>query len=258
MADELVTGKIAIIAGTGFYSFPEIVGQRTIRVETSFGQTVDIVTGKLNGRDVLFLPRHGEKHHVPPHKINYRANIAALAAAGAEKIIAINAVGGIAASLSPGKLVVPHQVIDYTHGRDHTFFDCFDRTPDPVGNCHIDFSDPFSPKLRRVLIGALQSAGQDFAEQGVYACTQGPRLETTAEVQRLKSDGCDIVGMTLMPEASLAREKGLEYASICLVVNWAAGVESNRAIDVEEMKRVLQRSAVGIRALIADSAGALY
>lgn len=252
-----MTGKIAIIAGTGFYSFPEIADQRTIQVETSFEQTVDIVTGKLNGRDVLFLPRHGETHHVPPHRINYRANIAALAASGAEKIIAVNAVGGIAAHLSPGKFVVPHQVIDYTHGRDHTFFDCFDRAPDPVVNCHIDFSDPFSASVRSALIDALESAGQDFSEQGVYACTQGPRLETAVEVQRLKRDGCDIVGMTLMPEASLAREKGLEYASICLVVNWAAGVESNLAIDVEKMKQVLQHSAATVRTLIAESAGRL-
>lgn len=247
-----MTGKIAIITGTGFYAFPEIVEQRTICVETSF-QKVDIVTGKLNDREVLFLPRHGEKHHVPPHRINYRANIAALAAAGAEKIIAVNAVGGIAANLAPGKFVIPHQIIDYTYGRDHTFFDCFDHTPDPVGNCHIDFSEPFSPSVRGVLLGALESASQDYAECGVYACTQGPRLETVAEVQRLKNDGCDIVGMTLMPEASLAREKGLAYASLCLVVNWAAGVENNRAIDIEEMKQVLQRSVANVRALIAES-----
>ncbi len=248
-----MSDKIGIITGTGFYSFPELAAQRVIHVETPYGQAVDAREGRLNGREVIFLPRHGDKHHVPPHRINYRANIHALALTGVNKIIAVNVVGGITETMSPGKLVVPHQVIDYTHGRDHTFFDCFGDYPDPAGSGHIDFSEPLSPVVRQALIRTLSSSGQNFAAKGVYGCTQGPRLETAAEIQRMKNDGCDLVGMTLMPEAALAREKGLEYASLCLVVNWAAGVRRDHAISIEGMKQVLHCSAGSVRALLAES-----
>ncbi|MGV6808035.1 MAG: S-methyl-5'-thioinosine phosphorylase, partial [bacterium] len=186
--------------------------------------------GELAGVPVYFLPRHGAAHSIPPHRINYRANIAALKMAGVKSIIACNVVGGINQSLTTGDIVLPDQVIDYTWGRAHTFFDgCEDSDAARMalgltGLEHIDFTEPFSEKVRTSLIQAAVTAGIELQRGGTYGVTQGPRLESAAEVTKLACDGCDVVGMTCMPEASLARELGMEYAAISLVVNPAAGL----------------------------------
>jgi purine nucleoside phosphorylase len=169
-------------------------------------------------KQVLVLPRHGDDHTLPPHAINYRANVVALKEAGADSILALNTVGAISDKCGPGGLAVPSQIIDYTWGRAHTIYDGSDDDFD-----HIDFTQPFSASLRVALLSAADAAGIDCYDGGVYAATQGPRLETAAEVDRLERDGADFVGMTGMPEASLACELGVEYACLSLVVNLAAG-----------------------------------
>jgi purine nucleoside phosphorylase len=175
-------------------------------------------TGTFAGTSVLFLTRHGRGHTLPPHAINYRANIRALADAGVSRIIGVAAVGGITAGMRPGRLVLPSQLIDYTWGRRHTFFD---EPGTPV--THIDFTDPYCEKTRRLLLDAAAAIGVDAAQDGVYGATQGPRLETPAEINRMERDGCDIVGMTGMPEAALSRELNIPYACCAVVANWAAG-----------------------------------
>ena len=238
--------KLAVIGGSGLY---ELAGLEDVTVETvmtAWGAPSAAVTrGHLNGVELLFLPRHGAAHHLPPHLVNYRANIAALADLGADRIVATAAVGGIEAAAGTGTLVVPHQLIDYTHGRAHSFFDGTQAHPG-----HIDFTEPYTPHLRAALIEAAARAGRPLLERGVYAATQGPRLETAAEIDRLERDGCTIVGMTGMPEAALARERELAYANISLVVNPAAGRAAG-AITMADIERELALGMAGIRAIIA-------
>ena len=209
----------AVIGGTGFDRLEDlqVIDRRT--VETPYGKPSDeLVTGRLHDREFLFLPRHGASHTIPPHRINYRANIHALKSAGAERIIAFSAVGGIGAAMRPGDVVIPDQIIDYTWGREHTFHD---GTGDFLD--HVDFTHPYSPALRAQIIRAAKRAGVEVHTSGTYAATQGPRLESAAEIDRLERDGGDVVGMTGMPEAGLAREAGIDYAAIAIVVNPAAG-----------------------------------
>jgi 5'-methylthioinosine phosphorylase len=210
---------IAIIGGTGLQKLDSfrLEGERV--ASTPFGDpSAPLQTGNFAGRPVLFLTRHGRGHTLPPHAINYRANIRALADAGVSRIIAVAAVGGITTGMRPGRLVLPSQLIDYTWGRRHTFFD---EPGTPV--THIDFTDPYCETTRRVLLDAAAAVGVDAAQDGVYGATQGPRLETPAEIDRMERDGCDIVGMTGMPEAALARELNIPYACCAVVANWAAG-----------------------------------
>jgi 5'-methylthioinosine phosphorylase len=201
--------------------------------------------GEFAGREVMFLARHGHPHRLPPHQINYRANIWALKQAGAEVILAVSAVGGIHPDMGTGHFCVPHDLVDYSYGREHTFF-----ADDLEQVTHIDFSHPYSEPLRARLISALADEGCAHSDFGVYACTQGPRLETAAEVVRLQRDGCDIVGMTGMPEAALARELGLEYACLALVVNPAAG-KSAAIISMAEIEQALQDGIGKVNATLA-------
>ncbi len=211
--------KLAIIGGTGMTELEGLEIVRREAVYTSYGETSGfLVFGRLNKQEICFLPRHGHSHTIPPHKVNYRANIWALASLGITDVIAVNAVGGIADNTPPGRVVIPDQIIDYTSGREHTFSDGHKSQVQ-----HIDFTNPYSESLRKGLISASRKAKVEITEDGVYAVTQGPRLETAAEVNRLENDGCTIIGMTGMPEAALARELGLNYASCSFVVNWAAG-----------------------------------
>ena len=204
----------AIIGGTGLTELDGLNIRQSLPMTTPYGlPSGDIQIGDFAGREVMFLARHGHPHRLPPHQVNYRANIWALKQAGAQAIVAINAVGGIHPTMGTGRFCVPHDLIDYTSGRQHTFF-----ADDLEQVTHIDFSFPYSEALRVRLIAALAAEGCDFSERGVYGCTQGPRLETMAEIIRLERDGCDIVGMTGMPEAALARELELEYACLALVV----------------------------------------
>lgn len=223
---------IGVIGGTGL-SEPNFLNDlQTRQIATPYDQQgVVVLTGSVHGKAIAFVPRHGRGHKVPPHRVNYRANLWALHAVGVRSVIGVNAVGGIHAETGPGKLSVPAQIIDYTWGREHTFF------ADGLNAVtHIDFTNPYDAELRQLLIDAGQ--GRDLWPHGVYGCTQGPRLESRAEVQRLLRDGCDMVGMTGMPEAALARELGLGYACLALSVNWAAGL-SEELITMDAIERVL-------------------
>jgi len=206
-------------------------------IRTPYGEPSGALTfGRLCGRDVVFLARHGYGHTIPPHAVNYRANIWALASQGVRDIIAIASVGGIRRDMGPGVLAIPSQIIDYTHGRHNTFHDGADGVVR-----HIDFTYPYCPRLRDELLRSSVRAGETVIDGGVYAVTQGPRLETAAEIDRLERDGADMVGMTGMPEAALARESGLSYAAIAVVANWAAGRATSRdGIVLEDIGAVLQ------------------
>lgn len=249
---------LGIIGGTGLaepnqFGWGEL--QRQKNVETPFDVDCNIPVSvehwRFGTEEVLFLPRHGFKHSVPPHQINYRANIWALKHLGVTQIIAINAVGGITSTLKPGTFIVPHQLIDYTSNREMTFFD------ELSGNVnHVDFTEPYTESLRSLILNAARDVNSksgpkaSIVSQGCYACTQGPRLETAAEIKRLAADGCDIVGMTGMPEASLAREAELDYACFAFVVNLAAGVGSG-SIKFQEVLEEVNRC----RTFIAETLG---
>jgi 5'-methylthioinosine phosphorylase len=211
--------KLAIIGGSGLTQLDGLEIIDEINPDTIWGKPSAAITiGKFNDSEILFLPRHGNPHTIPPHKINYRANIQALKDAGVSEIIAVNAVGGITQEMTPCRIVIPDQLIDYTHGRIDTFHE--ENLTEVV---HIDFTAPYSELLSNQLIKAANENKIDVYPKGTYAVTQGPRLETAAEINKYERDGCDIVGMTSMPEASLARELEMEYACVSLVVNWAAG-----------------------------------
>lgn len=230
-----LSDNLAIIGGTGLTQLAGLEVLRREQVETPFGPpSAPITVGKLWGRTVHFLSRHGDHHSIPPHKINYRANIWALRQLGVKNIIAFAAVGGIAPAAGPEKIVVPDQIIDYSYGREQTFFD-----GGSASVSHIDFSQPYCPVLRKKLLSAADSTGIEFLDHGVYAVTQGPRLETAAEVDRLEQDGCDIVGMTAMPEAALAKELGMSYVTLAIVVNLAAG-RAPETITLESIKTTLE------------------
>jgi len=205
-------------------------------VTTGYGEpSPGLSRGRLAGREVVFLPRHGVPHRAAPHLINYRANVDALRRLGVDGVVALNTAGGISAPAEAGAVVVPDQLIDYTWGRDHTFADADELL-------HVDFDQPFDEPLRQQLLAAAERAGEVVVAGGVYGCTQGPRFETAAEVERLARDGCDVVGMTGMPEAALAREAGLPYAMLTLVVNPAAG----RAPDPFDMTVIAAVAAAGM------------
>ena len=238
---------LGIIGGTGLTQLSNLEITRRQMVRTPFGDASGALTfGKLNGCDVMFLARHGYGHTIPPHEVNYRANMWALQSEGADRIISVASVGGIRADMQPGTLAIPHQILDYTWGRKHTFFEGPDQ---PV--THIDFTHPYCDKLRAKLLEAAASAKQKVVDSGVYAATQGPRLETAAEIDRLERDGADMVGMTGMPEAALAREIGLRYAAVAVVVNHAAGRgDSSEEIHMDQINAVLQASMVKVRSLL--------
>jgi 5'-methylthioadenosine phosphorylase len=231
---------LAIIGGSGLTRISTLSETRRIAARTAFGEPSSPLTlGRLGESEVLFLARHGDGHRVPPHQVNYRANIQALKDAGATQIAAIATVGGIRREFGPGALVVPHQILDYTWGRASTFFEAPDA---PV--THIDFTEPYSEGLRARILAAARACGETVADGGVYATTQGPRLETAAEIRRLERDGADLVGMTGMPEAALAREAGLAYAALAVVVNHAAGKgESAKAISLADIEAVMRATA---------------
>lgn len=240
---------LAIIGGTGLTALEglEVLGREA--VGTPWGEpSGPLVHGRFQGRSVIFLARHGEASTIPPHRVNYRANLWALREAGARWVIAVNAVGGIRHGLDvPGRVVVPDQILDYTYGRAHTFFE--DGLEHVV---HIDFTEPYCQALREVLVEAGRRAGIDVAERAVYGATQGPRLETAAEVDRLERDGCDIVGMTGMPEAALARELNLCYAMVAVVANAAAG-RGPGVLTMEEIDRNLEGGMASVRRLLAQA-----
>jgi 5'-methylthioadenosine phosphorylase len=216
-------------------------------VRTPYGEPSGPLTfGRINGHDVVFIARHGYGHTIPPHLVNYRANIHALETSGVTQIVSVASVGGIRGDLGPGALVVPHQIIDYTWGREMTFQSGGDG---PV--IHVDFTDPYDAEVRQLLLDVSRRIGEPVIDGAVYATTQGPRLETAAEINRMEDDGADIVGMTGMPEAGLARELELPYAALCVVANWAAGrADSRHGIKFESLEAVLQEAMVRVRRII--------
>lgn len=237
--------SLAIIGGSGFSDLPALAVEASRRVETPFGETsAPVVSGRLDGAEVLFLPRHGIGHRLPPHLINYRANLWALRHLGAERVVGLAAVGGIGARFAPLALAVPHDLIDYTHGRAHSIYE-----GEQGGLDHVDMTSPYCEDLRLALIRACAESGHPAVDEGVYGATQGPRLETTAEIARLERDGCDLVGMTGMPEAGIARELGLRYASLAFVVNWAAG-KGEGAITMAEIEAHLSECVGRVRRVL--------
>jgi len=238
---------LGIIGGSGLTKLANLDITRRQVVRTPYGEPSGALTfGTIKGREVVFLARHGYGHTIPPHQVNYRANIWALHAQSTTDVVSIASVGGIRADLVPGTLAVPDQIIDYTHGRDSTFFDQTHR-----GVTHIDFTHPYSDALRERLLKAAAAAGEPVLDGGTYAATQGPRLETAAEIDRLERDGADMVGMTGMPEAALAREMGLSYAAIAVVVNFAAGRGASAGgVRLEDINAVSQAAMVRVRKVL--------
>lgn len=240
---------LAIIGGSGLTQLSNMTVSHQKVVRTPYGDPSGPLTfGCVGQQEIVFLARHGFGHTISPHQVNYRANIWALSeAAGASHIVSVASVGGIRADLAPGSLVVPHQLIDYTSGRVASFYDEQDA---PV--VHIDFTHPYDPSVRQLLLDAAQRAGIAVSDGAVYAVSQGPRLETAAEINRFERDGADVVGMTGMPEAVLAREAGVAYAAISVVANWAAGRgDSAQSISFELLEAELQQAMGSVRAIIS-------
>jgi 5'-methylthioadenosine phosphorylase len=238
---------LAIIGGSGLSKLGNMEVTRRKLVRTPYGEPSGALTfGRIVDCDVVFLARHGYGHTIAPHQVNYRANLWALKESGADEVVSVASVGSIRKDLWPGVLVLPHQIIDYTWGRPSTFFEGLG-----VAVNHIDFTEPYSARLRARLLKAAAASGERIMDQAVYAATQGPRLETAAEITRLERDGADIVGMTGMPEAALAREISLEYAAITVVANFAAGRgESEHAIPLDRIGAVLEESMGRVRRII--------
>lgn len=240
--------KIAVIGGTGMNTWPGLEIVRRLESYTTYGKpSAPLVVGRIAGIEALFLARHGEGHKIPPHAINYRANLKALADAGARQVIAIAAVGAIAPWFAPGEIALPVDLIDYTWGRAHSYSD------GEAGSKleHVELSQPYSPVLRDALAAAAASAGVGISGAGVMAITQGPRLETPAEIRRLQRDGADMVGMTGMPEAALAAELGLQYASLAVSVNWAAGLSPAGAGIHDEIHASIAAGMGKVHAVLA-------
>ena len=240
---------LAIIGGSGLYHLDELRDAGPLAVETPWGAPSDAITrGVWGNTQVLFIARHSRTHSVPPHRINYRANLWALRQAGASRIIAVAAVGGIAGDCSPGMLVVPDQLIDYTSGREATFFDGSEGKV-----VHVDFTEPYDAALRTALADSASRLGLPLIRGGVYGCTNGPRLETAAEIRRMAQDGCTIVGMTGMPEAVLARELEVPYACLAVVANAAAGLTSSAGgVSIDAIMATLTQSVADVRRLLAE------
>lgn len=246
------SGTLGVIGGSGL---AKLVGFESIRrevVRTPWGDpSCALSFGKLDGNPIVFLARHGYGHTIAPQDINYRANLWALKEAGVTAILAVATVGGIRADMPPGTLAVPDQIIDYTHGRSGTYYSGPDQ---PV--VHIDFTWPYDPTLRRRVLAAARAADEPIIDGGCYGCTPGPRLETAAEIRRMERDGCDLVGMTGMPEAALARELELPYATLAVVANHAAGkADAALAIPLDAIPAILDRAMSRVVRLVGRVAG---
>jgi len=242
------TIELAVIGGTGLYRLAELQDAEAHQPVTRYGAPSGPVrVGTLDGHRVAFLARHGEGHSLPPHQINYRANLAALQALGARRVLALNTVGGITERFGPRVLACPDQLIDYTWGRISTI--CEEPGTEVV---HVDFGEPYTRALRRQVVDAAAAAGVALVDGGCYGATQGPRLETRAEIARMRRDGCDLVGMTGMPEAGLAREMGLDYACLAIIANWAAGAgtDPDEVITLQDVLDNVAVASAGLPALL--------
>jgi 5'-methylthioinosine phosphorylase len=247
---------LGIIGGTGLTELSNLKITKRQIVRTPYGEpSSPLVIGELGCQETIFLPRHGEGHRIPPHGVNYRANIWALKSLGVKEIIAIASVGGISSPFEPGSICVPNQIIDYTYGRKNTFYDGIrsegEEQIEGEAVKHIDFTEPYAAHLRALCLKSAQDVGISLIDGGVYAAVQGPRLETAAEINRLEKDGASIVGMTGMPEAALAKELGIHYASLCPIANYAAGRGDNvHKIDYQAIGEVLNHTLSNIRKVL--------
>lgn len=239
---------LAVVAGTGFYDLDALQGRVEQTVETAWGQAL-VIRGTWHGLPVVFLTRHGAGHSVPPHLVNYRANIQALADLGCRDVIAVNVTGSVDPDLAPGDLVCLDDFLDLTRQRPLTFFD----GSGPEGVVHIDVGSPYTPALRSEILEAAAAVGQPIRDGGVYAAFEGPRFETAAEVRLARLAGATVAGMTGVPEVTLAREAGLRYAAVSLVVNPATGVgETDEPITMDEIGVVLERSRHAVLAVLDE------
>ncbi|MGH8726719.1 MAG: S-methyl-5'-thioinosine phosphorylase [Burkholderiales bacterium] len=238
---------LAVIGGTGLAKFTGLAITHRQVIRTPYGEPSGALTfGNLKGRLVVFLARHGYGHTIAPHEVNYRANLWALSSQQVKEVISVASVGGIRADLTPGALVLPSQIIDYTHSRKATFFEGSDQAV-----THTDFTLPYTRALQERCLSAASQAGESLLFGGVYAAVQGPRLETAAEINRIERDGADMVGMTGMPEAILARELNMRYAAIAVVANYAAGRgPSKEAVALEDIHAVLQTSMQKVKNIL--------
>ena len=238
---------LAIIGGRGLPQLANLKITHRQVMRTPYGEPSGaFLFGTLNQHEVIFLARHGYGHTIPPHLVNYRANLWALREQGVSEVVSVATVGGIRADLKPGMLVVPDQIIDYTHGRDATFFDSRNMV-----YSNVDFTHPYSPGLRSRILRSAVLVSQPCVDGGVYAATQGPRLDSIAEINRYERDGADMVGMTGMPETTLARELDMSYATIAVVVNHAAGRgESLQGINIEKVNSAAQSAMEVVRELL--------
>ena len=238
---------LAIIGGSGLTKMDALEITRREVVNTPYGEpSSPLIHGCFDGLDIVFLPRHGAGHTIPPHKINYRANIWALKHIDVDYIVGMATVGGIRDDMAPETIAIPDQIIDYTWGRGNTFFE-----NDLSEVTHIDFTQPYCKRLREALIAAADDAGLDIIKDGTYGATQGPRLETAMEIKRMQNDGCDLVGMTGMPEAALAKELELCYAHCSVVANWAAG-KTDIAITMENIEKHMKQGMSKVYALLEN------
>lgn len=235
--------RLGLIGGTGLDHWGKAV--RSHSLKSVYGPTsADLAEYRIGELELFFLPRHGERHEIPPHAVNYRANIDVFRQLEVSGIVSVNAVGGITSQNQPGTLAIPDQLIDYTWGRAHTF--SMTSSDDLL---HAEFADPFGGSIRTGLIRSANIADVDVIDGGCIGVSQGPRLETAAEIKRFKQDGCDLVGMTSMPEAALAREAGLDYASLCVSANWAAGLD-DKPVTMEAIETTLSGAMIKVRKLL--------
>lgn len=235
-----------IIGGSGLYEIPGFRAVKERSITTPYGEPSDAYTiGELSGREVVFLPRHSGSHNIPPHEVNYLANIWGFRECCAERIIAVSAVGAINTELRPGDLIVPDQLIDFTRSRKSTFYNRGDVV-------HVDFTEPYCPELRSALLKAAETKRITAADGGTYICVEGPRLETAAEIKFFDTAGADIIGMTGMPEALLARELEICYAALSVVTNLAAGTSSAK-LTTKEVLETMKESEERIKLILSEA-----
>ncbi len=232
-----------VISGSGLYDIPGLEIIDSVKISTPYGKTSDDYRiGSLSGKEIAFLPRHGSVHHIQPHKINYKANIWGFRDLGIKRIISIGASGGISSEMKPGVIAVPDQLIDKTVGRQSTFYD-----EDEV--VHVDFTEPFCSDLRKYIFAAADKSGVAVTKEGTYICTEGPRLETAAEIKAFSISGADMVGMTVMPEAVLSRELEICFACISVITNYAAGI-TGKKLTTTEVIEMMQASTEKLKSIL--------
>jgi len=249
LGGETLSAEIAIIDGSGLYSIAEFEKARTTVVKTPYGESPELILGRLQGREVVFLPRHGKGHRIPPHLVNFRANLWALHKLGVKRVFATSSCGSANPQMRPGELAVLSQFIDFTKCRPQTFYE-----GGKDGVVHVEVTEPYCPELREILIKTARKLNLKVHPRAVYACTEGPRFETAAEVKALRMLGSDLVGMTNVPECVLARELEICYAPLGIITNFAAGI-SKKKLTYTEVVKIIEGSIGHVQKLILEAIG---